>query len=240
MRDTLTNEMNGKVFEHALLMLQSEATSFAYMFIRDSRLRLQYGRRIKTMSEEMRTAVKNGRLSPREAAHKANYLRNEILMLVRSKNHPILLAYSRNIKRHGKTLNSVLEEKARMRFNQNFGLLNKTEQDAVFLEAIVASGKSRDSVNRLSMVFGRAGKGLFVLTLAIALYEIYESKNKLREAARQTAIAGSGIAGGVGFGTASVATGLCAATSVFCVTIASILGAITAGLGTDYLFDDTF
>lgn len=39
---------------------------------------------------------------------------------------------------------------------------------------------------------------------------------------------------------AAVATGVCVATNVICVTVASIAGAIAAGLGMDYLFDGVF
>lgn len=235
-----TNDSDQKIFEHALLMLQTEATNFAYMFIKDTALRTQYGRRIKMMSEEMQAAVRLGQLSPREGAHKASYLRNEIMMITRTKNHPVLLAYSKNFKKTGKELNVLLNEKSMDQYRKSFDKLSQAERDAIYLKAIVSSGKSNEAVNRMAMIFGRAGKGLFIFSLAIALFEIYESENKLRETARQGAIAGSSIAGGVALGTAVVATGVCVATNVLCVTVASIAGAIAAGLGMDYLFDGVF
>lgn len=234
------SETRDKIFEHALLMLQTEANNFAYMFIKDARLRSQYSSGIKTMSNELLDDVKSGRISAMSGAQQANYLRNELMDVVRRRSHPILLAYARSLKLNSVGKNDILEKKSMDLFKKSFSALTAAEVDAVYLEAIAASGRSRESVNRLAAIYGRAGKGLFVLSLAIALYEIYEADNRMRETAKQSAIVGSSIAGGVALGAASVAAGICAATAPICVTVASIAGAIAGGLGMEYAFNGIF
>ncbi|HLU01828.1 MAG TPA: hypothetical protein VKZ94_03650 [Advenella sp.] len=232
-------ELQKKMFEHAMLMLETQTTSFAYMFIKDNRLRQLYVENIHKMSLEYRALVDLGKLTPEQGAVEANKLRNEILELTRRGSSPIARKYAKALKPTGRSWDYMKDYKAGSIFNGTFDQLNASEQNTVYKAIIDSSGKSDEYSTRIASVLGKYGRGLFVVSIVIAAYDIYESDNKAREAAKQVTVAGGSIIVGYGVGGIAAAT-VCAAANIGCVAVATVAGALVGGLGVEAVFDGLF
>lgn len=88
----------------------------------------------------------------------------------------------------------------------------------------------------LSSTLGKIGRRLFLVSLAVAAYEIYEAEDKPREVARQSVLAGAGIAGGLAGGAGAVSAGVCAATAPVCVGVTALVGGLLFAFGADLTF----
>ncbi|MFB6327619.1 hypothetical protein ACE8EZ_16170 [Pantoea deleyi] len=76
------------------------------------------------------------------------------------------------------------------------------------------------------MKLSRAAKGLIVLSVGVAMYEIYTSDNIVSETGRQFAINGAGIAGGWAGGT--IAGLMCGPGAPVCVLLGGFVGGALA------------
>jgi hypothetical protein len=220
--------------------LQATANNFAATCINDSRVRLQYVRDIQGVSQEFRSAVGAGKLTPRAAAERVNQLRNQIMDLARLRSSATGRAYATRLKQSGKTLGELAEKYAQRLCGKAFGALSESQQTAVYTEIISAGGKADPAVMTISQNLGRIGQRLFLISLAIAIFEIARAENKPREVARQGVLASAGIAGGWAIGAGAVATGACAATAPVCVGVMAVVGGLLFAFGADLAFDTAF
>jgi len=225
-----------RAFSSVLASLQGTASNFASHCIQDARVREQYLRDIQKMSSEFVSAVESGQMSPKDAAAAASRMRNEILDLSRLRNSPVGRAYSKKLKPSGRNLSDLTEHYATKMFQQPFESLSEAKQAAVFKEMIQTSGRDRGAVSGIAKTLGVAGKRVLLVSLAVAVYEVYQAEDKTTETIHQGAITTAGIVGGWGTGAAVVATGVCAATAPVCIGVAAIIGGILASVGTDLLF----
>lgn len=180
--------------------------------------------------------VLHGRMSARTAAEQVNALRNQILDLARLRSSPTGRAYAMRLKQQGKTLGELGEKYASRLFRKPFATLSEAEQAAVCAEVVAAGGRADPAVMALSSTLGKIGRRLFLVSLAVAVYEIYEADDKPREVARQSVLAGAGIAGGLAGGAGAVAVGVCAATAPVCVGVAALVGGLLFAFGADLTF----
>lgn len=224
------------VLQRALASLQASASNFAASCIRDAKVRAQYALDIQAVSREFTVEVQVGRLSAKSAAEQVNALRNQIMDLARLRSSPTGRAYAMRLKQQGKTLGELVEKYAGRLFRRSFSALSNTEQAAVYAEIVSAGGRADPAVMALSSTLGKIGRRLFLVSLAVAVYEIYESEDKPREVARQSMLAGAGIAGGLAGGAGAVAIGVCAATAPVCVGVAALVGGLLFAFGADLTF----
>ncbi|MDO5678805.1 MAG: hypothetical protein Q4G54_00615 [Pelistega sp.] len=229
-----------KFFEHSLTMLETEAFTFSMMLIQDSNTRLMYGQNIKKMSNELKDAVRLGVLSPEQGAIKANFLRNQLLEVGRLKTSPLLRLFAEQMKKTGRPFEEIQNKKADQLFKQSFTTLNNLQIDEVHTAIIEASGKSNTVANTQAQIYGKYGKGLFIISIAIAIYEIVQAENKLREAAKHITLAAASAAGGYFVGNYVIAAGICTATMPVCAGIAIFAGALIVGISADFAFDGIF
>lgn len=180
--------------------------------------------------------VLHGRMSARTAAEQVNALRNQILDLARLRSSPTGRAYAMRLKQQGKTLGELGEKYAIRLFRKPFATLSEAEQAAVNAEVVATGGRADPAVMALSSTLGKIGRRLFLVSLAVAVYEIYEADDKPREVARQSVLAGAGIAGGLAGGAGAVAVGVCAATAPVCVGVAALVGGLLFAFGADLTF----
>lgn len=233
---TVDTSNDHRVLERALANLQATASNFAATCIRDAKVRAQYAKDIQSISREFTSAVQTGRLSAKTAAEQANALRNQIMDLARLRSSPTGRAYAMRLKQQGKTLGELGKKDAGRLFRKPFALLSETEHAAVYAEIVAAGGRADPAVMALSSTLGKIGRRLFLVSLAVAAYEIYEAEDKPREVARQSVLAGAGIAGGLAGGAGAVSAGVCAATAPVCVGVAALVGGLLFAFGADLTF----
>jgi hypothetical protein len=223
----------------ALDALQATAAAFANACIRDARVRAQYVRDVRAVSDEFRGLVRAGRTTAREAAVEVNRLRNTILDASRLASSPMGRAYATRLKAHGLTLAQLEARYARELFRRAFGALDEAEQAAVYLHIVEASGRARPAVVAAAQRVGRVGRRLGVVAVAVAAYEVANAEDRPLEAARQGVLAGAGIAGSLAVGGGAVALGVCAATAPVCVAVAAFAGAVLFAEGADLAWGAT-
>lgn len=236
-----TDKTNDHIaMQHALAELQASASNFATSCVRDARVRAQYALDVQAVSREFTDAVRAGRLSGETAAVQVNELRNQIMDLARLRSSPTGRAYAMKLKQRGRTLTELGERYADRLFQKPFAVLSEAQKTAVYAEIVGAGGRADPIVMALSRTLGRIGRRLFLVSLAIAAYEIYEAEDKPREITRQSLLAGAGIAGGLAGGAGAVAGGVCTATAPVCVAVAALVGGLLFAFGTDLTFDTIY
>lgn len=213
--------------EEALQQLEIQAMNFAVRFIQDSRVRQDYILKTQAMSRELRATYEAGSISAHEAAETANQLRNEIMEMARVRSSDLGRAKAESLKQKGLDLDELCAKYAKKKFGQDFGSLTRGQQDEVLLEIVDSAGRANPKVSARAGRLGALGRGLWVLTAVVAIYNISAADDKLHATGREVANVGGGFAGGaaggalagVWFGPVGVAVG---------VVIGGVLGSIVA------------
>lgn len=231
MDTSLLNSVNSQgreQFESAVNALQGDISAAAARLLIDPRLRLEYSKRIKEMAEDLRSRANIGLISWEQAAQQAQETRNLITPLGR--------AMAQQMKSSGKTLNELVAKKAISMFGPrtNFNTLSQAQKNQIYASIVESAGKSNPQVNLRMLKLSRIGKGLVVLSIAVSLYEIYTSDNKVAETGRQLAINGAGIAGGAAGG--MVAGLVCGPGAPVCVLIGGFIGGALAAWEMGYFW----
>jgi hypothetical protein len=221
--------------DDAITGLESTAVNFAQRFIRDARVRENYVAQAKQVSQEILDEVNSGKISPEAAAQKAADMRNGLLDASRLNNSDLGQAISEAEKATGKSIEELMGKYAGEQFGQEFGQLGAAEQDFVFIEIVKAAGRPSPRFTKLAAIGGKAGKGLIVVSLAFAVYNVAASDRPGREAAKQGAGLGAGFLGSLAGGAAA---GLvCGPGAPICVGVGVLVGGIAFAVGADLTFD---
>ena len=114
-------------FESAMNALQGDVSAAAARLSVDPRLRLEYTKRIKEMSVDLRAKANAGVISWDKAAREAQETRNLIMEMVRSRSTPLGRAMAERIKSEGKTLNELVAKKAKTFFGPQANFNNLSE-----------------------------------------------------------------------------------------------------------------
>lgn len=222
------NKKNYKEFNNAINQLQSAALNFGQRFIKDANVRLDYIAKTQEMSRQLSFSVESGILSAREAAEAANQMRNEIMEAARLKSSDLGQAKAKALKSKGLNLdNLTIKYSKRMFDGKSFQQLTKAQQDDVLLTIVKSAGRANVKVNARAARLGSVGRGLWVFTIVVAVYNISVAEDKLDAAGREVSSLVGGFSGGaaagalagVWFGPIGVAVG---------VIIGGVLGAIAA------------
>jgi hypothetical protein len=147
-------------------------------------------------------------------------MRNALLSAARLHNSDLGRAVSEAEKAAGVTFAELIERYAGRLFRQPFAQLTAAQQDQVFAEIIRATGRPNLRYTTLARNLGRVGKGLFIVSLAFASYEIVRSDRPGRESARQGVGIGAGIGGSIAGG--ALAGLACGPGAPICVGIAPL------------------
>jgi len=218
-----------------LHQLEVQAAQFGGRFIQDSRVRLKYLAEIKNYSNEILKAVNEGRITVYEGHLMAHEMRGTILEASRLRNTDIGRAYSESLKRRNPRLAELYTKYAKELHKKPFEALSYTERNQVKLEIIESAGRDRPRPTRTAGRLGALGKGLWVLTIGIAVYNISTAEDKVEATAREGAVLGGGIVGGAAAGASA---GLvCGPGAVVCSSVLVLAGGALGALGMDYMFD---
>ncbi|HBI6862496.1 TPA: hypothetical protein K8E22_002133 [Enterobacter cloacae] len=231
MDTTLLNALDASErdkFDSAINALQGDVSAVAARLTIDPRLRLEYSRRIKEMSADLRAKATAGVISWEKAAQEAQQIRNLIMEMVRARSTPLGRAMAEQLKSEGKTLNELVAKKAKSLFGSqaNFNSLSEVQKNQIYAGIVESAGKSNPQVNMKMMQLSRLGKGLVVLSIAISVYEIYTADDKVSESGRQIAINSAGIAGAAAGG--AMAGLMCGPGAPVCVLIGGFVGGALA------------
>lgn len=231
MDTTLLNALDASErdkFDSAINALQGDVSAVAARLTIDPRLRLEYSRRIKEMSADLRAKATAGVISWEKAAQEAQQTRNLIMEMVRARSTPLGRAMAEQLKSEGKTLNELVAKKAKSLFGSqaNFNSLSEVQKNQIYAGIVESAGKSNPQVNMKMMQLSRLGKGLVVLSIAISVYEIYTADDKVSESGRQIAINSAGIAGAAAGG--AMAGLMCGPGAPVCVLIGGFVGGALA------------
>ena len=221
--------------ERALGVLEAEGAQFAMRFIKDSKVRLNYLAEIRNYSAKILTEVNTGRISAHNGHLLAHEARNTIMDAMRLKSSDIGRAYAESLKAQGWTLEQLYAKYAQELFNEPFDALTDSQRNRVKLKIIKSAGRDRFAATRAAGRLGQLGKGLWVLTIGIAVYNVSTAEDKVEAVAREGTTIGGGIAGGA---IAGAATGLvCGPGAVVCSSVLVVVGGALGALSMSYVFD---
>ena len=225
--------------QQAIALFQAEAVNFATRFIPDHAVRQQYIARTRQMADAILDDVRRGVVTAEAGQRLAHQLRNEILTTARGASSDVGRAWAQALKAQGRTLAELQERYALQLFKRGFATLTEAERNQVFLAIIDASGRARPSVLVASARLARLSRGLLFVTAALAVFEVTTADDPGREAIKQGAVIGSGLAGGALAGAA--ATGfLCGPGAPVCVGLIIFVGGGLAALGAESAVDKWF
>jgi len=224
------------VFENAIRALEAEVSNAGAHLFADASARQSYTRQIAAVTRELRARVESGALTWRQAAELANEERNTIMEIVRGRSTPVGRAMAESLKTQGKTLNELIARKAAQLFGKDvkFAALTVEQQNAVYGAIVESAGTSNPKVTATMLRMSRAGRALIVVSLAISVYNIATSDDKIGTAEREVAVTGAGIAGGVAGG--ALAGLACGPGAPVCVTVGAFVGGALAAFGVDHFW----
>ena len=222
-----------ETFENEARILLSEGNALAAQTFNDARVRLAYQRQLQSTVNELRAAAQSGRITWAQAAGEAHRMRNETLGLMRGRSSPIGRAIAEMLKQEGVTYDALLARYSQRLFGQNaqFGRLSAAQQQQVHMAIVEAAARTRPNVNRWLRHGSRAARGLMVLSLGVAVYNVYTADDRAAAARREGAVLGAGLAG-------SVAAGALAG-AIFGppgALIGGLVGGAAAAFGVDYFW----
>lgn len=225
----------GNELEVLLREMQATAMAFAESAIKDPSARSEYTSKILAARDEIIQLVKDKKITPHEGAQAANEIRNQILVLARSKLTDFGLAVSKDMKASGPPISFFENKYATAEFRRNFSELTQAEREVVWTKIIDAAGRSNPRVNTRVRWYGMAGRVLLVASLAFAVYNVSTAENKPRQAAKEEVTLAGGAAGGAAAGVAVVA--LVSNPAGWVVGVAMFVGAAVTAAGSSNIFD---
>ena len=220
--------------DETLRALEAEAVAFAARFIKDARIRENYVAQAKQFADEVRDRVVRGEMTVEQGSRQASDMRNVLMDAARLQNSDVGRAVSQAEKACGKTFGQLTEKYALEKFQKPFKNLSAAQQDVVFAEIIRAAGSPNLKYTYIARNLGRVGKGLVIVTMAFAVYEVTESDRPGREVARQAAGIGAGLGGSMAGG--ALAGLACGPGAPICVGVGALVGGIVFAVGADVTF----
>ncbi len=228
------NQYDRSELDAALSQMESLAMNFAHRFINDGNVRLSYINQTRKLAQEYRAKVSSGAITASEAANQVQGIRNQILEAQRLRTSDVGKAIAVKLKKTGLTLPELTEKYAQSKFGRSFVNLSAANQNKIYLEIIDSSGRPRPSMNAAASKYSKLGRGLLVVTIGAAVYNIVVAEDKVTATAREGVIIGGGFAGGAAGG--AVAGLACGPGAPVCVTIGVFVGGALGALGADFTF----
>jgi hypothetical protein len=201
-----------------------------FQFAYNTELRFAYQRKAREFAQDLRNQAQRGSITWQQAATEANRVRNEVMYAIRAQNTAPFRAYAESLKREGKTLNDLIQEKTLKRYGHpNFHLLAEAQKGEIYKQIVESAAKSNSGVNLTAQRLSYVGRTLIIISVAIAVYNVTTTENKSAAAAKEASIIGGGIGGGVvGGGVAGLA---CGPGAPVCVGIGAFVGGVLGAFG---------
>lgn len=227
------------ILQKALDAFEAAASRFATDCIKDAGARQSYMANIKRISQEVKAEVASGKATVKQGAEFCHQMRNKIMDETRAVTSAQSRAYAESLKAEGKTLTSLLDNYAQKLFKRPFSALSDVEKNKVYYSVIESAGRDRASVTAATRRLRVIGKVGLLITAALGVHAVATADNKPKEAIRQGAIVGGGMAGGWLAGI--MVSTICGPGAPICAIAVVLIGAIGGGLaaeGATGVFDE--
>lgn len=195
---------------------------------------MSYVNQTKKVAIEYRARVTSGAISAEDAAKQVQVIRNQILEAQRLRTSDLGKAKAVSLKKTGLTLTDLTEKYSQNKYGKSFLKLSNLQKNQVYLEIIESSGRPRPAVNSAAQKYTKLGRGLLLVTLGVAVYNIAVADDKAKATAREGVVIGGGFAGGAAGG--ALAGLACGPGAPVCVTVGVFVGGALGALGADVSF----
>ncbi len=223
-------------FERVIEVFQAELVNVAVHMSLDSHARMLYEREICTMANKLRHRALTNEISWGIAAKQANETRNAVMDMMRSRSTPVGRAMAQKMKVSGRGLNEMVAAKMRELFGSgaSFDRLTEPQKNKVYRAIVESAGKSNTRVNVLMRNVSHVGRGLIILSVGIAVYNIATADDTVAAAGQEIAFASAGIGGGIAGGAAA---GLaCGPGAPLCAGVGAFIGGALAAFGVSLFY----
>lgn len=221
------------LFDNTVAGLRGDVSTLGVVLEWDAQVRRSYQVNIEAMVADMRLRVSRGQLTWKAAAKEAQEARNEIMGVLRSRSTSLGRATAEALKSEGRTLNQLIAHYTIKMHGPKalFEGLSDAEKSAVYAEIVAAAARSNPRVNIYMRSASRFGRGLLLLSVAVSVYNVATSDDKVDAIKHEGAATGAGIAGGMAGG--ALAGLACGPGAPVCVTIGVFVGGAAGALGVD-------
>lgn len=218
-------------FDSLIRSLEAELANAGVHLTVDAAARQAYVREISAMALSLRQQAQRGSISWAEAAAQAQATRNIVMELMRARSSPVGTAMAQRLKSEGRTLNELIARRVTQRYGKDarFDKLLLQQRQHIYAEIVESAGRSNPGVTSSMRRLSYAGRGLIALSLALSVYAVATADDKLSAAGRETAVTGTGVAGG--FAGGALAGLACGPGAPVCVTLGAFVGGALAALG---------
>jgi hypothetical protein len=216
--------------------LHGLVTSTGVVAAWDGQVRLMYQTAIRSAIEHIRSQALSGAITWHAAADQAQQLRNELLGAMRARSSSLGVALAQWMKSEGLGFNALVARYTVRLYGSQaaFTSLSAAQQQRVFAEIVEAAARSRPVANSMGQVLRIGGRSLFLIAVAVSLYEVATSTNPARTAAKEVAVLGAGLGGSVAGG--ALAGLACGPGAPVCVAIGAFVGGAMFALGASAFF----
>jgi hypothetical protein len=180
------------------------------------------------LSDDVKMRVSTGEMTPMEGAQFCNQMRDKLFLEYRKWTSAQGVAAAEEIKLKAKGFDYYLDKYAQDNFKKPFADLTQKQRGAVYYEVISAAGRDNAKVTAKAARLVRRAKVLILVTGIIAVWEITNAKDKLREAARQGNIIAASMIGGAVAGAA--VSFICGPAEPMCAIATVAIGSNLGGM----------
>lgn len=230
----LVHDIKSGLLEAAIADYEAIATTFAVNAISDDKVRQQYSKHIREISDQVRQ-VANGNMTVKEGAEYCSQLRDKLFVEYRKYTSAVGVAKAEALKLKSRGFDYYLNKYAQAQFGKNFDGLTTEQRNAVYYTVLKKAGGANADVSAKVRRLQVSARVAILFTAIIATGEVIGAKDKVKEAARQGSIIAGGMIGGslAGLAVSFVCGPAEPACAVALVFIGSNLGGIAAEAGND-------
>jgi len=200
-------------------------------------IRSWYLKTVKSEIRKIRQMVESGKIGWLEASEKAHAIRNEVMEKGRKRGNAIGLVIARILKKTGREYTKLLNKYLKEIFpGKTFEQLTDLEKQKLYAVLVERAGSPNVKVTKDVHLGKFIGRGLWIVTAALAAHHVIEAENKIEETGRQVSI----VAGAVAGGATGAKLGIIFGGPIAYITapLGSIIGSIAGAVGAENLFDE--
>lgn len=229
--------MQDQSLDKVLRDFEVTANNFAIRINRSASIRTEYARQIKEMSKTIRGAVKSKEVTSKRGAEIACELRNQILYMLRQRDHDLGKSIATHMKKKGVTLDrAIYNAMDNLKMPQKpLNQLSSNQQHKIYIEVIESSGRSKAKVTGSIPQMRKCARGLWLATFLVAAYNIGTAEDPAWQGGRESANIVGGTAGGFAAGAAMGAAG-----GIWAGPVGIAIGVVVGGVLGALLADHTY
>jgi hypothetical protein len=191
-----THDLKSGILEAAIADYEAIATTFAANAISDDKVRRQYAKHIKEISDQVRQEVADGNMTVKDGAEYCSQLRDKLFVEYRKYTSSVGVAKAEKLKLDARGFDYYLNKYAQGQFGKNFDALTTEERNAVYYTVLKKAGGANADVTAKVRRLQVSARVAILFTAILATGEVVVAKDKVKEVARQGSIIAGGMIGG--------------------------------------------